>query len=182
MPADRTLEGANGMPGIVSGEQVTRKRAMMWWLFHARGGKQVATGGGDGVVRLWSITDGSSIRELTGHACPVFSTAFHPDGTHLLSGDRGDQKIKQWDYAAGKQIREFDAKDLSNYKGGTDINAESPPTPANPNARRATASRRRARFLNPSHSPAPTATATATSLARRGASFAPAFRRGMRPS
>ena len=85
-------------------------------------GKQVATGGGDGVVRLWSVTDGSSIRELRGHTCPVFSTAFHPDGIHLLTGDRGDQKIKQWDYVAGKQVREFDAKDLSNYKGGTDIN------------------------------------------------------------
>jgi len=88
----------------------------------SRDGKQVATGGGDGVVRLWSITDGSAIRELRGHTCPVFSTAFHPDGTHLLSGDRGDQKIKQWDFQAGKPVREFDAKDLSNYKGGTDIN------------------------------------------------------------
>ena len=88
----------------------------------SRDGKYVATSGGDGVVRLWSITDGRAVRELTGHTCPVFSLAFHPDGTHLLSGDRGDQKIRQWDFAAGKQIREFDAKDLSNYKGGTDIN------------------------------------------------------------
>jgi arylsulfatase A len=47
IPADRTLDGANVMPGIVSGEQVTRKRAMMWWLFHARGGKQVAMRDGD---------------------------------------------------------------------------------------------------------------------------------------
>ena len=88
----------------------------------SRDGQQVASGGGDGVVRLWSVNDGSAIRELSGHACPVFSTAFHPDGIHLLSGDRGDQKIIQWNYVGGKPVREFDAKDLSNYKGGTDIN------------------------------------------------------------
>ena len=85
-------------------------------------GKLVATGGGDGMARLWSMANGASVRELASHACPVFSSAFHPDGIHLLTGDRGDQQIKQWDYGTGKELREFDAKDLSNYKGGTDIN------------------------------------------------------------
>ena len=85
-------------------------------------GKLVATAGGDGMVRLWSATDGALVRGLAGHACPVFSSGFHPDGKHLLTGDRGDQKIKQWDYRDGCEVREFDAKELSNYKGGTDIN------------------------------------------------------------
>ena len=85
-------------------------------------GQHVATAGGDGLVKLWSCADGECVRTLAGHACPVFSAGFHPDGSHLLTGDRGDQKIKQWDYHAGREVREFDAQDLSNYKGGTDIN------------------------------------------------------------
>ena len=85
-------------------------------------GKLIATAGGDGNVRLWSAADGKAVRELTGHTCPIFSVAFHPDGKHLLTGDRGDQKIKQWEVATGKQLREFDANDLSNYRNGIDIN------------------------------------------------------------
>ena len=47
IPDDRPLDGVDILPGIVSGEKVTRQRPMMWWLFHARGGKQVAMRDGD---------------------------------------------------------------------------------------------------------------------------------------
>jgi len=84
-------------------------------------GRQLVSGGGDGVVRVWSIEERRLIQELQGHNCPVYSSGFHPDGS-LVSGDRGDQQVIQWDLATGKATRRFDAGELSNYKGGVDIN------------------------------------------------------------
>ena len=46
-PKPRPLDGANVLPALLHGKPVTRERPMMWWLWHARGGYEVAMRDGD---------------------------------------------------------------------------------------------------------------------------------------
>ncbi len=71
-------------------------------------GAILATGARDGMVRLWSTTDGTLMKELKGHGRDVYSAAFHPDGRSLATGDYGG-KILHWDLASGKLVRTLDA-------------------------------------------------------------------------
>ena len=43
----KPIDGANVFPALLRGEQVSRERPMMWWLWHARGGYEVAMRDGD---------------------------------------------------------------------------------------------------------------------------------------
>ena len=59
----------------------------MTWV----GGKQVATAGADGVIRVWQLPEAPAVlwatpRELKGHAGAVTALAAMPDGVRLLSG------------------------------------------------------------------------------------------------
>ncbi len=44
---DRPLDGANTLPALVEGKPIEREKPMLWWLWHARGGKEVAMRDGD---------------------------------------------------------------------------------------------------------------------------------------
>ncbi len=43
----KILDGENVLPALLSGGSVQRRRPMMWWLWHARGGYEVAMRDGD---------------------------------------------------------------------------------------------------------------------------------------
>ncbi|MAG57769.1 MAG: arylsulfatase [Planctomycetes bacterium] len=47
IPQDRPIDGADVMPALTATGKVDRKTAMLWWLWHARGKKQVAMRDGD---------------------------------------------------------------------------------------------------------------------------------------
>ncbi|WNV89133.1 XRE family transcriptional regulator [Umezawaea sp. Da 62-37] len=65
----------------------------------------MATGGADGAVRLWDMTDPwhpAELAELGAQADQVRALAFSRDGKHLASA-AGDQTVRMWDVADPRQ-------------------------------------------------------------------------------
>jgi WD40 repeat protein len=79
-------------------------------------GTILATGHLDGAIQLWDLKTGKPIRKLEGHANRVWSIAFSPDGTRMVSGaGRWEEnvagEIRVWDTATWKAVQSFGAHD-----------------------------------------------------------------------
>jgi WD40 repeat protein len=61
-------------------------------------GNLVASGGGDGVVKLWRPNGGEQVSALVGHQAPVNQVAFNPSGGTLLSAS-DDSTVRVWSTA-----------------------------------------------------------------------------------
>jgi WD40 repeat protein len=75
-------------------------------------GKILASGGGtpsrDGELLLWSATEGTLLREITGaHSDTVFDLAFTADGA-LLASAAADKFARVFDVKTGKLVRSFE--------------------------------------------------------------------------
>jgi curved DNA-binding protein CbpA len=66
-------------------------------------GESLATGGEDGIVRLWGARTGTVVKELEGHKAKVCSVAFSPNGANLASGGFLGM-VKLWDVAKGTEL------------------------------------------------------------------------------
>jgi WD40 repeat protein len=72
-------------------------------------GKEVATAGDDGLIRIWDASSFKLLRVLKGHSGPVYSIDYWKDGT-LLASAGWDGKVKVWDTASGAESFTFDAQ------------------------------------------------------------------------
>ena len=59
----------------------------------------------DKTARVWDAATGIAIVALSGHEGPVWSAAFSPDGSRLVT--RSDDNVRVWDAASGKAIAVF---------------------------------------------------------------------------
>jgi WD40 repeat protein len=70
-------------------------------------GKEVATAGDDGLIRIWDASSFKLARVLKGHSGPVYSIDYWKDGT-LLASAGWDGKVKVWDPNSGSESFTFD--------------------------------------------------------------------------
>jgi len=67
-------------------------------------GETLASGSGDGTVKLWEVASGKLLWTPKGHSHGVSSVAFDPSGGTLVSGSQ-DGTINLWEAASGKLLR-----------------------------------------------------------------------------
>jgi WD40 repeat protein/serine/threonine protein kinase len=88
---------------------------------YCKDGRHVVTAGfGRYAARLWSVDDGTLVRELR-HDGPVFAVDCSPDSRYILTGSLGRVTgglATLWDLATGTALREFKHSDLPVFAVG----------------------------------------------------------------
>ena len=79
-------------------------------------GRQIATAGDDGMIRLWDASSFKLIRTLKGHILPVYSLDYWVDGTRLASASE-DGTVRVWDTSNGTNVQTFDIQRTPDTQG-----------------------------------------------------------------
>jgi WD40 repeat protein len=106
-PLKREAPGAEGLPAevvAVVGEQRQRHWGGVRAVAFAAGGKLIASGGDDRVIRLWNPANMQEAGILAGHTAPIGWLAFSP-GNQFLASLGLDGSLRLWDSLLTKQPR-----------------------------------------------------------------------------
>ena len=66
-------------------------------------GQWIASGSGDGTVRMWSLSVLTVTHVLEGHSDSVMSVSFSPDSQFLISGSF-DKTVRVWNVQTGEAV------------------------------------------------------------------------------
>jgi WD40 repeat protein len=80
--------------------------AKVWDVAFNPDGRQVVTGGTDGVTRVWRVSSGQQAYQLGGHTDTVQSVAFSSDGRSLLTAS-DDATARVWDVKTRRTVAEL---------------------------------------------------------------------------
>lgn len=69
----------------------------------------LASGSGDGTVRIWDLSQEKNILTLRGHRGEVRSVAWNPHSNHLLASGSADGTVKVWDVLEPREPLELPA-------------------------------------------------------------------------
>lgn len=98
-----TLAGSGDAELLMNGE------GHKSWLadadFHPSG-KSLATSSGDGIVKIWSLTNASCLATLSDHTQATWGVSWHSSGDFLASCSM-DHTVKLWDANTGKVRQTF---------------------------------------------------------------------------
>jgi WD40 repeat protein len=82
-----------------------------WAVDFATDGRLLASGGGEGAVKLWDPATGEERARLTGHTGTIEAVAFSPDSTKLATaGGLRDGMVRLWDVHTGALCAVFGIK------------------------------------------------------------------------
>jgi WD40 repeat protein len=70
-------------------------------------GKLVASGQSDGKVRLWEVSSGHKLGQLSGHEGIITSVAFSPDGRFVLTG-AADKTARLWETRSRRELHKLE--------------------------------------------------------------------------
>ena len=87
-------------------------------------GRLLASGGMDGTVRLWEVTNGQQLAVLEGHTSGVWGVVLNADGQLLASGSF-DGSVRLWEANSGAHLhtlrsdRRYERVDITGLTGVT---------------------------------------------------------------